>query len=262
MKVEDTIKYKQKLNRIFNSKLKLENKLIRFVEKAKYVHNNKFDYSKINYINTNTNVIIICPIHGEFFQNPKTHCYGKSCPKCSKYKPILNTCDFVKKSKEKHGDKYDYSLSEYKNSVTKIRIICKKHGEFFQKSNQHLMGSNCPKCKKIISTKEVKFLSFLKIKKTQNYIKPFLVDGIKGNKIFEFLGDYWHGNPNKFLHDSLNKTTNCNFGVLYKKTIEKFRKLTNMKYKVYYIWERDWDMWCKNKMTFPIKIFNSNINNI
>ena len=54
--------------------------------------------------------------------------------------------EFIKKAKDKHGDKYDYSKVEYKNSRTKVRIICPKHGEFWQIAGNHLTGNGCPFC--------------------------------------------------------------------------------------------------------------------
>tara|TARA_R110002020_G_scaffold37283_1_gene112743 strand:- start:918 stop:1325 length:408 start_codon:yes stop_codon:yes gene_type:complete len=53
---------------------------------------------------------------------------------------------FVKKAKLIHGDKYDYSLSEYKGTACKVTIICKKHGNFNQEVGSHFKGSGCPEC--------------------------------------------------------------------------------------------------------------------
>lgn len=118
-----------------------------FVKKAREIHGDKFDYSKVEYVNCDTNVCIICPEHGEFWQTPYTHIHSKkACPKCSgnvKY----STEEFIKKAKEIHGDKYDYSKVEYVNAYTKICIICQTHGEFWQTPSGHLNGNGCPKCK-------------------------------------------------------------------------------------------------------------------
>ena len=115
-----------------------------FIEKARKIHGNKYDYSKVNYINNRTKVCIICPEHGEFCQSPSKHLYGKGCPKCvGKNK---TTEDFIKKAIEIHGDKYDYSKVTYKNTDTKVCIICPKHGEFWQTPHVHLRGGSCSKC--------------------------------------------------------------------------------------------------------------------
>ena len=55
-----------------------------FIAKAKAVHGNRYDYSKVVYVNTQTKVCIICKEHGEFWQKPKNHLCGNGCVKCSK----------------------------------------------------------------------------------------------------------------------------------------------------------------------------------
>ena len=114
-----------------------------FIEKSNTIHNNKFDYTKVDYTNNGTKVIIVCPTHGDFLQEPRNHLQGIGCKRCSK---IYNTEDFITKAKEVHGDKYDYSSSNYINSTTKITIICKKHGEYQQVPSCHISGQNCYKC--------------------------------------------------------------------------------------------------------------------
>lgn len=116
-----------------------------FVKRAREIHGDKYDYSKVNYVNNKTKVRIICPEHGEFYQIPKSHLMGCECPKCrNNYK--LSADDFIKKSKLVHGDKYDYSKVEYINNVTKVCIICPEHGEFWQIPLNHMEGHGCPSC--------------------------------------------------------------------------------------------------------------------
>lgn len=120
-----------------------------FIEKAINKHGNKYDYSKVNYTNSQTEVTIICPIHGEFSQKPSTH-LRCGCPKCGteqKSKKLsLTTEDFIKRSKAIHNDKYDYSQTVYKNASTKVDIICQQHGKFKQLPFAHLSGQGCPYC--------------------------------------------------------------------------------------------------------------------
>jgi hypothetical protein len=115
-----------------------------FIEKAKLVHGNKFDYSKVEYINNSTKVKIICSKHGEFEQIPNSHLLGYGCSKCHNLN--TNTNEFIKKANLVHGEKYDYSKVDYKHSKTNIIIICTKHGEFEQSPNLHLKGNGCPNC--------------------------------------------------------------------------------------------------------------------
>ena len=122
-----------------------------FIEKAKKVHGNKYDYSKVEYIDSKHKVAIICPEHGEFFQKANTHLQGSGCRKCSTEKVAklqrLSTDDFIKKAKEVHGDKYDYSKTNYINNRTKVCIICPEHGEFWQMPNAHIkLHEGCIKC--------------------------------------------------------------------------------------------------------------------
>ena len=116
-----------------------------FIEKAREVHGDKYDYSKVNYVSSKTLVSIICPIHGEFEQTPNNHLRGSGCPHCSGTKKLTKE-DFIKKAREIHGDKYDYSKVNYVNNRTKVTIICPIHGEFPQRPSSHLNGKGCPHC--------------------------------------------------------------------------------------------------------------------
>jgi hypothetical protein len=116
-----------------------------FIEKAKTVHGDKYDYSETHYQNTRTKVKIICPTHGEFYQTADAHVNGQGCPKCKG--GVKQTQDeFLNKAKSVHGKKYDYSKVNYKNSQIKIKIICPKHGEFLQLPGSHIIGYGCPMC--------------------------------------------------------------------------------------------------------------------
>ena len=117
-----------------------------FIKKAKEVHGDKYDYSKVEYVNMRTKIKIICPIHGEFEQAAGGHLYH-GCKKCYDEKQSSSAEEFIKKAKEVHGDKYDYSKVEYINMRTKIKIICPIHGEFEQQPRAHLSEQGCPKCK-------------------------------------------------------------------------------------------------------------------
>ena len=122
-----------------------------FINRSILIHNNKFDYSKVEYVNNHTKVCIICPEHGEFWQMPSDHLNGHGCKKCfneekrGKSKQ-LTTEKFIEKAKKIHRDKYDYSKVNYVNSQTKVCIICPEHGEFWQTPNDHLDGCGCRKC--------------------------------------------------------------------------------------------------------------------
>ena len=117
-----------------------------FITKAREIHGDKYDYSKVEYKGANVDVCIICPEHGEFWQRPTNHLTGKGCPKCAG-RTTLTREDFIAKAREVHGsNKYDYSKVEYVNAKTKVCIICPEHGEFWQLPDHHLKGAECPKC--------------------------------------------------------------------------------------------------------------------
>lgn len=158
----------------------------KFIEKSNKIHNNKYDYSKIEYINNNKKVEIICNIHGCFNQTPGSHLNGNGCPKCGTESSAKNQRDtteiFIEKSKKVHGDKYDYSYVNYIDRHTKVKIICKEHGFFEQLPNNHISGQICGKCAGKNITKE-EFIekckkihdnkydySLVKYTNTQNYI--------------------------------------------------------------------------------------------
>jgi hypothetical protein len=116
-----------------------------FIDKARKIHQSKYDYSKLEYVSSKTKIKIICPIHGAFLQIPTAHLRGQGCPKCGLWS-LLNTNIFKKRAIKVHGKKYDYSLVDYLNSRSKIKISCSKHGIFEQTPQSHLKGHGCPIC--------------------------------------------------------------------------------------------------------------------
>jgi len=145
----------------------LQNKTNLFIEKAILKHGNKYDYSRVEYFKGHSKVIIICKEHGEFEQSPANHLGGKGCLKCSYIKRAIimtqGNEEFIEKSKKVHGNKYDYSKVEYKNSKTKVCIVCnnvdeiteEKHNEFWQVPYSHLSGASCPKCTNHFMSQEI-----------------------------------------------------------------------------------------------------------
>ena len=116
-----------------------------FVNRSIKYHGYKYDYSKVNYINKDSKIIIICPEHGQFEQIANNHMRGKGCAKCKpNYK--LSQTDFIEKSILIHGNYYDYSKVNYVRNKDKVTIICPRHGEFVQEANSHLQGVGCKKC--------------------------------------------------------------------------------------------------------------------
>ncbi len=143
-----------------------------YVRQAKIKYgNNKYDYSKVLYVNNKTKIIIGCKIHGQIQQYPNVHINGLGCPHCA----VIEVGDkrkksysfFIKKAREIHGKKYEYPMFNFYKSRTSIIINCKKHGEYEQVAYAHLRGQSCPKCKESFGERRIRvFLEKHQIKYT------------------------------------------------------------------------------------------------
>jgi len=116
-----------------------------FLERARIIHKDKYDYSKMDYIDSRTHICIICPVHGVFWQRPIAHLNGYGCAKCGGSLRLTKN-EFIDKARIIHKAKYDYSKVEYVNYSTKVCITCPEHGDFWQTPNVHLFGGGCPAC--------------------------------------------------------------------------------------------------------------------
>ena len=127
-----------------------------FIQKAKEKHGNKFDYSQVNYINSQTKITLKCNICKIVFEQlANGHLQGSGCKKCAN-KLNGDKCrktneQFILEAENIHKDEnelpiYDYSMVEYKSCHKKIIIICKVHGQFEQAPSAHISGSGCNDC--------------------------------------------------------------------------------------------------------------------
>jgi very-short-patch-repair endonuclease len=118
-----------------------------FICKAKEIHSDKYDYSKVEYINSREKIIITCPIHGDFYQKPNYHLNGNGCRECGGNVKVSFE-DFVKQAREIHGDKFIYHSDSYVSKNKKVKITCPIHGDFWQVGYKHIHNKNgCRKCK-------------------------------------------------------------------------------------------------------------------
>lgn len=121
-----------------------------FIKKAVEVHGGRYDYSKSQVVNANTKCIIVCRLHGEFKIKPTTHVLGVGCRKCAGEKLAkqfrVGTEEFIRRAREVHGSRYDYSKVSYTKKSEDVEIVCQEHGVFLQTPTSHIRGSNCPKC--------------------------------------------------------------------------------------------------------------------
>ena len=116
-----------------------------FLKRSKEVHGDTYNYDKVDYVDFKTRVTLTCKLHGDFSQSPRNHVYGKGCPICGGAAP-RQKWEVVRDCQKVHGDRYDYTKTEYVSKYKKITITCKEHGDFKQLLNNHLSGSDCPLC--------------------------------------------------------------------------------------------------------------------
>lgn len=224
-----------------------------FIQKAKLVHGNLYDYSFVEYQYTDKPIIIICSVHGNFRQKPHGHLSGEGCRKCGIEKRAnakrKTQESFIKEVNAVHNYYYDYSQVIYVGSWGKIKIICPKHGLFEQSPTGHLGGQGCKKCVGIISKIGDTWLDYHGIPNDKFHREVKLLDGKKyrvdgydpkTKTVYEFDGDFWHSNLNEFnpldIHPIIKMTHKDN----YQRTLDKKRDLTEAGYKVISIWESDW----------------------
>lgn len=151
------------------------------IKKFINIHGNLYDYSKMKYNNYHINVDIICKNHGIFKQLPSNHLAGNGCPKCfGVVKDTTNT--IISKFIKIHGDRYDYSLVDYKSAHKKIKIICGIHEIFEQTANDHKYGKGCSKCKS--SKGELKIIELFDDK--IEYIRQYKFKNCKDKQLLPF----------------------------------------------------------------------------
>ncbi|AUR82260.1 hypothetical protein NVP1022O_48 [Vibrio phage 1.022.O._10N.286.45.A10] len=119
-----------------------------FLESARRVHGDKYNYTDVRYLNNKTNVVISCPDHGSFNQRPSHHLSGIGCPSCAG-NFIKTTKQFIEEAVRVHGGTYSYGRTVYASAHEKITITCPEHGDFSQTPSGHLRGKGCAKCSKV-----------------------------------------------------------------------------------------------------------------
>lgn len=230
----------------------------RFIKKAKILHNNFYNYENVIYTGINDKVCIICPKHGEFHQTPKSHLKYK-CQKCALEELTIMLThtkeDFILKAIEEHGQYYDYLNVIYKNAHTKVEIICPEHGIFNQLPCNHIQGNGCPICSldKHKSKVSQKWLDYCEIIDDEFHREISIllknnqkirVDGFDSetNTIYEFWGDFWHGNPRIYDLNSYNQVNGIKMEVLYNETMKRKKLILETGYSLIDIWECDWKL--------------------
>lgn len=118
-----------------------------FLARARKIHGNQYDYSKVRWVNYSDPVEIKCSVHGSFWQRPKYHILHQcGCTPCALSSLHFTSAEWIQRAKKVHGDTYDYTKTVYKGALGYVNIRCRIHGVFNQKSHNHLNGFGCPKC--------------------------------------------------------------------------------------------------------------------
>ena len=154
-----------------------------FIKKAIEIYGDKYNYDLVEYVNSKYKVNILCKEHGIFTQIPNDHLKGSGCNKCGGTHKSTTEI-FIRKSIEIHGKTYDYELVDYKTNHIYVYILCKDHGIFKQKPNDHLSGYGCPKCSNK-SKGEITILDYL-IKNNIKYKSQYTFDDLKYKKPLKF----------------------------------------------------------------------------
>jgi ssDNA-binding Zn-finger/Zn-ribbon topoisomerase 1 len=233
---------------------KLSSSIGEFIDKANSIHGDIYNYDKAIYIGSHDKLEIICPVHKEsFWQTPTNHLAGNGCPLCgidsSASSRRFTSEEFIVQANIIHNNIYTYDKSIYVNNTTNVIICCPQHGYFEQLPCNHLRGHGCKKCKARISRKEIVWLDFYEIENKFRQFRislcnrVFYVDGYSthNNSIYEFYGDFWHGNPFIYNAHNYNPFNNKKYGQLYFDTMARERLLKNAGYNIVSIWENDFD---------------------
>lgn len=173
--------------------------------------------------------------------------------------------DFIAACRVTHGDKYDYSKTEYTRSVDKVIITCPKHGDFTQVANAHQSGIGCRKCSRGgFSNGAIEWLEY-RARQDGVYIQHAGNDGeytahdkdsrllkfdgfcFQTNTVYEYEGSYFHGDPKLYDPNEVNAVTKQSFGYLWQKTMDRLKRIEAMGYNVCYITSREWDLLKKAK---------------
>jgi len=183
-----------------------------FISKANQIHQNRFDYSKVEYYDNKTKVCIICKEHKEFYQQPSKHLLGQGCPICSDQKLTLDK--FISKANQTHNFYYDYSEVVYVNWKTKICVVCPAHGKFWQRPDVHSSGQGCPICKsskgekeveKCLTNKGITFIPQKRFEDCRGKVKPLPFDFYlpEHNICIEYQGKQHYLKESKFYSEEL-----------------------------------------------------------
>lgn len=234
-----------------------------FIIRATNKHNNKYCYDKSIYKNAHTLLEIVCPIHGIFKQKPTEHLKGYGCLQCGNIQKGVSKKEssirkFIEKATKYHNNKYEYDCSSYLGAKVPMRIICPIHGEFLQAPEVHTRSGGCRRCVSgPISVMSQSWLDSIGVSEEireqwmivdNKRIKVDALD-LSSNTVYEFWGDYWHGNPRVYAGNKINQNNKKLFRDLYEDTQNRIALLKNAGFILIEMWEFDWLQSVSNSST-------------
>ena len=222
-----------------------------FVETSARIHGDKFTYYQSENQKWNNSTLVKRKCNDcatEVTQNPVSH-LKNGCSICSqKFKH--DSRSFIVKSMKIWGpDAFDYSNVFYQGNKEHVDLKCKKCEHEFKVTPANHWTRGCPKCakKRFVSIGETEWLNSLGIPDAQRQYfvtlpggEVYNCDAVVGMKIYEYYGDFWHGNPKRFPPELINVKTGTTMSELYQATLDREELLKQEGYEVITMWESDW----------------------
>ena len=226
---------------------------LEFINQCNIIHNNKYNYSKTNYTKTQDNIIIICEIHGEFTQKANNHLNGQGCKLCATN--VLHKNEYINILNILFDNKYDYSLMNFYNKQSYIKVLCNIHEEFEIKLSLHLNGHGCKKCASdALRYTNEEFISKSNI--IHNFKYNYSLCEYTGNKDKVTILCGKHGKFKQIPNDHLNGAgcpiCKSSKGEL---AIRNYLEFHNIKYSMEYKFDG-----CYNKLKLPFDFYLPDFN--
>jgi G:T-mismatch repair DNA endonuclease (very short patch repair protein) len=237
-----------------------------FLSKARMLYGDQYDYSQVLFTIGSDPIVVLCKVHGPFSTTPARHMrlHG-GCHKCGTaaagLRRRITTEEFVNRAQSAHGcDRFDYENTKYITDKVRVTIRCKVHDEEFLTNPMNHIGAYSGGCRKciakqtsVISLEWLRYIEVQTERELQTIQSPegeyrictkrkYAVDGYchATRTVYEFHGDFWHGNPKMYAATSVNSVSGKTFGNLYSATCEKRKYIEQAGYTYIYVWESQW----------------------
>ena len=227
-----------------------------FTDEATKIHKAPiYDYSRVTYVDVDTLVEILCPVHGSFNQTPYNHLQGQRCPGCAN-RVRYTTETFIAAAVRIHGNRYNYSETKYFLAHEYVTVTCVIHGDFKQKAYAHVAGQGCGRCGQCANSSkaQIQWLEWMAIRygiviehaeNTGEFRIPgsrYLADGFcrSTNTVWEYHGSHWHADPREYFPQHYLKRLKAYAREVYERTMVKEAYIQKKGYELVSMWEVDW----------------------